>query len=361
MRYFTIVMASLLLASCQDNIKERLKPSHDKTDWAFYKLNGDVQQITIVSEKVDGTTPVYGTEYSTDTNLSLSFNEYGDLISENKMAGNTLLEENVFEGRRTLLSKKQYTSGKIAIITDNQWDAAKENILATVKHNPDNTQIEQVKNTYIKGKLAETVTLNNQGNMIKRNTYKYNKKGNLVNEEIYPDGHVLKIRVKYDYDSENRKVSETRYSTEALVYKTVFSYQNKLLQSKITTDSKGTNVYTEEFQYDEKGRVTGHKTVEVPLSIVTIEAFTYDDAGNNLTWSTNVTGESAVNVINAYDANNNLTATKTMSNNTIAESRNYTYTYDSHKNWTKKTVSVNGKVTYKVTRNITYFPEEDSK
>lgn len=355
MKYLTIAVACLLAVSCKQDKKETIKPPHEKTDWAFYKLNSDVQQISIVSEKVDGPIPVYGTEYSTDTNVSMTFNEYGDLISEKKTTGTTPLEENAFEGRNILLSKKQYTGGKIAIILENQWDAAKKNITAAIKHNPDGSPIDQVKNTYINGKVTETVHLNSQGSVISKNTFKYDKKGNLIQEEIYPDGHVLKFSVKYEYDKDNKKVSETRYSAGMLVYKTVYTYHNDLLKTKVTTDSKGKEEYKEEFQYDTKGRVALHKTIEVPLNSTTIENYTYDIAGNTLSWSTAIKGEPSISTENTYDANNNLMGTKTMSDNKVVESRDYRYTYDIHKNWIQKQVSINGKPTYNVTRTITYY------
>lgn len=356
MKYLILPAVALLFLSCQGNLKEKPKPQHSETDWAYYDLHDDVKSIETRFVKVSKGAKEQGSESSTDMDSNQIFDDYGNLIGEEKWAKKDILfEKAVFEGRNILINKTQYSQGKPAIITENQWDASKENLMITVRKNSDGTQIDRIAYIIDNGKPREKITFGNQDYVSEKAAYIYDKKGNLKTETLFPDGANAKYKVTYEYDAENNKISESRYTSEKNLYKTNYVYKGKNLVEKRTMDGSGMPSYVETMIYDNENNLTSHTTEENKTGIKSLETFSYDNNKNVIGWTTEATGEPQISIKNTYDTNNNLTSTTTLQGNNLIEERTFRYEYDSHKNWIKKTINIKNGATFEVTREINYY------
>lgn len=356
MKYILLPAFALLFLSCQGNLKEKPKPKHSETDWAFYNLNDDVKNVKTRSVKISNGSKEQGNELSSELDSDQTFDDYGNLITETKWAKKDILfEKAIFEGRNKLINKTQYTQGKPAIITENQWDAAKENLMISKRKNTDGSQIDRIAYILDNGKPREKITFGNQDYVSEKVTYIYDNKGNLKTESLLPDGANAKYKVVYEYDSDNNKISESRYTTEKNLSKTSYVYKGKNLVEKRIFDGNGTPSYSEAMVYDNKDNIISHSTEENKTGIKTLETFSYDNNGNLISWTTEATDEPQVTIKNTYDTYNSLTSTTTLQGNNLIEERTFSYEYDSHKNWIKKTINIKNGPSFKVTREVTYY------
>jgi len=361
MKYLYAPLILLLLASCAEEKKETPKPEHSATDWAFYKLNGDVQSVSEKSLKLTAGPSITGSEIATAHDTDLYFDENGNLISEKQWAGGTNpFEEKAYNGREKLLRRTQYIAGKPGIVTENLWNDADKTLSSETRRNPDNTQIDRITYTYKDGRLAEKLKVNAQNNALERYTYIYDKKGNLIQDAIYKGTEILQSQGRYKYDANGNKIFESRLNDGKAIYTTRYQYDGKNLVKQETSDAADKAEYTEIFTHDATGNVTKHVTIEHAQNLKTEESITYDKSNRIATRITEKAGQPAVKVLYAYDENGNLTATKTAdSEGKTLDDRKYTFEYDTHKNWVKKKVAVNGQPAFEVTRTITYH--EDKK
>lgn len=355
MKYLLLPVSLFLLVSCQGNLQEKMKPEHSETDWAFYKLNGDVHTVSERNFIITGATSNPGRENGADLDYDRTFDDFGYLIHEKKWAKeNVPYEDAVLQRRDELLKRTQYTAGKPTIITENTWDEAKEHLTGSIRRNPDNTQISREFMVYEEGKLTMKVKYNGQDIPVEKVVYGYDKNGNLTKEGIFPNAATLDFKVAYEYDKDNNKISETRSGKNKVFYKSTYTYTNKKLDHVLTTNDKGETTLTEDFAYDKKGNITEHIITE-SRGGRTAEIFEYDAKNNITKWLTASDNNPDVLVYHAYDAEGNVISTKTQVGKDAYDDRNYTYQYDEHKNWTKKTVTIKGVNTYEVKRKITYF------
>lgn len=356
MKRIIFFAASLFIISCQGNLKEQPKPNHKDSDWAHFKLNGEVHTVSERSVKFTNGTPEPGREQTSTQDTDFTFDDFGYLTNEKRWIKNEVpFEEIVYKDYKTPLKRTQYTNGTATIVTENQWDPAKENLLGILRRNPDNTQIDRIAYRLDKGNPVEKATYNNQDNLVEKITYGYNKKGKVRTEELYKNGITLQYRVQYEYDGENNKISETRYSTDKKLFTTNYEYSDKKVTLKSTTNSAGQPAYTETFTYNNTGLVTKHTTFENATNEEVTEIYTYDEKNNLLSVITSTTGQPQIEVTYTYDANDNVTTAKIKSGNDTVEAREFTYSYDKNKNWTKKTTLIGGAKAFEVTRKISYF------
>lgn len=357
MKYLYAPLLLLLLASCAEEKKETPKPEHSTTDWAFYKLNGDVQSVSEKSLKLTAGPSVTGSEIATAHDTDLYFDENGNLVSEKQwLNGTTPFEENAYNGRVKLLRRTQYVAGQPGIITENLWDESGKNLNSETKRNPDNSQLDRTTYTYTNGNLTEKIKLNGQNNPTDKWTYEYDAKGNITEDAIYTGTGAVIAQNRYKYDGANHKVAELRYVHDSLRYSTKYDYIGNNLMKRETTNSKGVPEYTEVFKYDAPGNVISHVTLERLDSSQTEDIYTYDKNKNIISWTVNQKGSPKINTLNVYDQYNNLTATKTTDETgKVINDRKYTYEYDSHNNWIKKHVVIDGKPAFEVSRKISYY------
>ena len=362
MKYlYLLTIALALLTSCADEKKQEKSIDPAKTDWAFYKLKGNVKSVSEKSFRyLNGMKGGTGNEIASAHDTDLEFNDNGMLVLEKKWNAAIPYEETTFNGKNIPIKKTQYMAGVPAIITENLWDASFKENSSITRRNPDNTQIDRIVQTYKGGRMTEKLTYNMQNNPIDKIGYRYDKSGNLTGEDLYLGVNIVKVKNKYEYDSKNRKIAESSYSEEKLIYKSTYIYSNNNLVKRETIDGKGKVEFIESFVYDGKGNILTHFTHEEPDNSNSEEQFTYDANNNVLTWTIIKKDAPTIKVMYTYDSNNNITATKTSEiTGKVIDDRAYKYEYDATGNWTKKTVRLNGQQAFIVERAISYFTDTE--
>ncbi|AWH86703.1 hypothetical protein HYN59_17025 [Flavobacterium album] len=361
MKYLYPLALLLVLVSCRD---EETKESVDrsKADWPFYKLEGNVKEVSEKSYEIDAAGQKGGTknEIASSHDNDLTFNEKGMLVSEKLwLNATTPFEEIKYNGRENMLSKVQYINGQIGIKTENSRDKS-GNITGIIRRNADNSQIDRIAMTYEGKKLMEKKTFNNQDNPNDRITYVYDSNGNLKGENLYLGSEYVQVKNLYEYDGQNRKISESRYSKDKPLYTMTYGYDGKNVTKKETTDGKGVVLNSEKSSYDKKGNLVKRYTIDNSDKSEVMDSYTYDSKGNVTSWTMTRNNAPEMRVVYKYDGHNNATAVKTVNGKgEIIDDRTYTYEYDDKGNWTKKTVTLNNKPFTVVERKITYFPTEE--
>lgn len=359
---YPLCLVLLVLASCQDEKKET-PLDRTKTDWPHFRLEGNVKTVSEKSfEALDNTWQKGQAmhEIASNHNTDLTFNEKGMLVLEKKWIGEGVpFEETKYNGRENMLSKTQYINGQPGIKTQQDRDKA-GNITGIVRRNGDNSQLDRIAMTYNGKNLTEKKSFNGQDNPNDRIAYIYDKKGNMIIESMYLNTQDVQVRNKYDYDSQNRKISETRYSKDKMLYKTFYGYDGKNLVKKETTDDTGAIKYREKSKYDNKGNLLEHYTVDSYDQSITMDTYQYDNKGNMTSWTVTRNNKPEMQAVYTYDDHNNRISAKTSNDKgETVDMRAYTYEYDIQGNWIKKTVTLNGKPLVVAERSITYFSEEE--
>lgn len=362
MKYlYALPLMFLLLTSCK---KEETTADGEvidrvKTDWYFYKLNGNVKSLSEKSFILDnGIKGAPGWENSSLRDTDFQFNEKGKLINQKQFVrGNVTAEETTFNGKDSILIKTQYINGAAGIITQYSWDKKTKNNTAITRRNASNQPMDRIEMKYKGKNLTEKTTYNNQNNPIDIITYDYDDKGNLKGENLFLGIQTVQIRNRFEYDSKNRKTGEIRYSKDKLISKSIYEYNNddKLISSEIS-DGNGQLEYSEKSGFDDKGNMRSHITYKTIDNSQEEELYTYDLNNNMTSWTLNNRNVPVMKVVYAYDKNNNLISTKTTdAKGKPVENRIYKYNYDSNNNWTKKTISINGQQKFVVERTLFYY------
>lgn len=360
MKYLYSLSLLLFLASCQKDEKKEI--DHTKTDWAFYKLEGDVKSITTKSWKVDNKLAKIKTEHEDMSahDGDMNFGEDGMLISEKFYINNAPFEETNYKGREKKQQTIQYIANTPGIKTEYGWDKSGKNNTSITRRNADNTQIDRVEMKYHGNKLAEKKTFNSQNNPTDKITYMYDSKGNVNEENIYLATEYVQYKAVNKYDKKNRKISEARYDKNSKkLYETVFKYEGDNLIKKYTLNEKGEIDYSEDFTHDKKGNVLTHLTFEKFDNSKTLDIYSYDEKGNKTIWDVSKDGKPFMKAVYTYDKNNNNTmiAVTDATGNEV-DKREYVYEYDAKGNWIKRTTKIKGIPTYIAERQISYYDEE---
>jgi len=349
-----------LLTSCAEEKKEAVVTDRTKTDWATYKFEGNVKSV---SEKSYETTDGQQKGKTRHENLSahdydLTFNENGMLIAEKQWIDGTVpYTERKFNGKEKVLEELKYIQGSPSIKKQNTYDK-NGNITGTIRRNHDNTQLDRTQMTYDGKNLMEKKTFSNQDTPNGKITYIYDRKGNLKGENIYLDSEYVQAKNLFQYDSQNRKIAETSYSKDKVLYTTEYEYSGKNLIRKETKDADGKLLSSEKTAYDEKGNPVARYSYDSYDNAETKDEFIYDKNNNLIQWNLARNNAKEMQVDYTYDGHNNITATKAINGKgEIMDDHTYTYEYDKEGNWTKKIISVNGKPAIITERTFTYFGE----
>ncbi len=349
----------LLLAACQKEEKKAVV-DHSKSDWAFYKLEGNVESISersyeVKNEALDKGNPKRENSYSHD--FDLFFNDEGKLVLEKKfLNGNVPHEETTYNGRDKILIVTQYMSGSPLMKTKYTWDKAGNNIGIT-KRNTDNSQLTRTENIFKDTLLIEENEYNLQDILTSKKQNVYDEKGNLKEELYFFKEETVQYKNKYDYDSENRKVGDTRYKKDTQDYITVFDYEGKNLVSRETTEGPDNKIVrTEKFTFDENGNLIKEYTFDSYDNSKTVDEYKYDAKNQKIARIVTENDKPVFKNTFAYDTKGNLTDVVTMNgDDTVIQSLSYKYEYDDKGNWTKKIVYKDNVPTVIVERRITYF------
>ncbi|PZR09482.1 MAG: hypothetical protein DI539_21940 [Flavobacterium psychrophilum] len=361
MKYLYPLALVLFLASCQ---KEEKKPiDRKKTDWTFYKLEGDVKNVSTKSWQVDANMQKIKSLFE-DMSMhdsDMVFDEAGMLTSEKLYINDTPFEETIYKGHEKKQQTIQYINNAPGIKIEYGWDKSGKNNTSITRRNSDNTQIDRIEMKYQGNKVAQKTTFNAQNNPTDKVAYIYDSKGNVIQEDIYLNSEYVQHKGVNKYDNKNRKISEARYSKDGKKqYETISKYDGDNLMKKFTLNDKNEIDYSEDFTYDKKGNVLTHLTFERFDNSHTMDTYTYDNNGNKLTWEISKNNKPFMTADFAYDKYNNTTSVIVKDSKTGMEvdRREYVYEYDSKGNWTKKITKIKGVPQFLAERTVTYSDEE---
>lgn len=359
MKYLYPLAMLLFLASCQKEEKKVIDRA--KTDWAFYKLEGDVKSSSTKSWRVDAQLNKIKTEHEdmSTHDGEINFGEDGMLVSDKYYLNDLPFEETNYKGREKKQQTIQYIANAPGVKTEYSWDKAGNNTSIT-RRNADNTQIDRIEMKYQGKKLAEKKTFNAQNIVTDKITYMYDSKGNVNEENLYQGSESVQFKAVYKYDKKNRKISEARYNKNSEKhYETLFKYEGNNLAKKYTVNNKGEIEYSEDFTYDNKGKELTHTTFEKFDNSTTKDTYSYDAKGNKATWEIVKNGKLFMKALYTYDThNNNIMIAVNDATGKEVDKREYIYEYDEKGNWTKRTVKINGVPQYIAERQIAYSDEE---
>ncbi|WP_297332986.1 hypothetical protein [Flavobacterium sp.] len=360
MKYSFIYAALvLLLLSCND--EEKAKTENKPTDRDFYELKGEVKTVKHTSNEVLNVKMEPGEtkhENPAEHNKEMHFNEEGMLILEKKntSAGGPF-EQTKYNGREHKTEIIQFVNNAPGIKTELAWDETGKLNTQIARRNPDNSQIDRKVMRYEKGLLAEKTSYNQVDNPIDRVTYEYDKKGNLLVENLYLGTEYIQIKNAYQYDNKNRKKAEKRYDKDGnVLYTTRYEYDGDKLSLKEVTNKDGEVEYSEKSVYDKKGNLLTKTSYDNFDKSETEELYTYDDKGNKLTFAVIKNGEPALKMSYNYDEKGSLSETIiTDGAGNPIDSRKYVFKYDEKGNWTEKIIFINEKPQFIEKREITYY------
>lgn len=355
MKYLYTLSILFLLASCQKEEKKEI--DRTKTDWAFYKLDGNVINTETRSWLVNENLEKIKTQHE-DMSMHdglITFDENGMLVSERFFLNDKPFEESTYKGREHKLQTLQYINDAVGIKTDYDWDKSGKNIAIT-RRNPDNSQIDRIEMKYQGKNLAQKTTFNSQNLQSDKINYQYDSKGNVIQEDIYLSLDFIQYKAVYKYDKQNRKISEARYDKNSKKhYETIFKYDGKNLINKTTVNDKGEIEVSEDITYDNKGNVLSELAFEKYDNSKTLTKYAYDANNNRTEWSVEKNGAPFMQASYTYDKKGNTTLiTVKDKDGKEVDSREYIFEYDKKGNWIKKTTKIKGVPQFVAERKIKY-------
>jgi antitoxin component YwqK of YwqJK toxin-antitoxin module len=361
MKYlYPVSLMLLLLTSCGKDEKNAI--DRDKTDWATYKLKGNVKAISEKSyETFDGKGkgPTKH-EVMSEHDRDLEFNDEGMLIAEKTWSNDAKpFEEIKYKGKNFKISHTQYVSGAASIRTDYVWDEKGRNNLSVIRRNADNTPFDKVVMKYKNDKILERATFNQQGNLTDKVTYFYDDKGNLKGENRYLATDVVQYKAEYDYDDKGRKVTEKHYDGNGKMdYETRYTYSGDKPVAVETFNAAGEVIYVEKKTYDKDGNVLSDYSFDKFDGKHMRDTYTYDKKGNRTAWETYEGDKIKMKVSYTFDKYNNITKVLAVdSEGAVVDSRLYNYEYDKTSNWTRKLYIQNDRPAVITERKITYLED----
>lgn len=357
MKYIYPLSLLLLLISCQKEEKKVI--DRTKADWAFYKLEGDVKNVTTKSWLVNDKLEKIKTQHE-DMSMhdgDMVFDENGLLVSEKFYINEKPFEERTYKGREKKQHILQYINGNVGIKTDYGWDQSDKNNTSITRRNPDNTQIDRIEMKYQNDKITEKITYNNQNNPTEKIVYTNDKRGNVIEELNYQGLEIIQYKSVKKYDDKNRILSDISYDKKSKkLYETVYEYKGNNLTKKYTYDNKGKIEYSEDFTYDAKGNMLTQLVYEKFDNSKTLNTYTYDSKGNRTQWAVSKNGKPFMTAFFKYDAKGNTTVIGSADASCKEkDKREYEYEYDKTGNWIKKTIKINGTPQYIAERQINYI------
>lgn len=357
MKYVYPILLLLLLASCQ---KEEKIVDHKKSDWAFYELNGNIEDISLRSYALNekGEKGEHKAETSAGFDYDMHFNDEGKLTLEKKFVKDGVLyEESTYSERKNRLNTTQYMQGKPMVKVEYLWDKAGNNTMLT-KRNPDNSQLSREEKKYKDTLMVEKIQYNVQDIPFDKVTYEYDKKGNLIKENIFLREETIQFVTSYRYDEKNRKIEETSHDGKGnFIYRTNFEFNGDKLASVETIDSdEKTLVKIDKYTYDNNGNRVKEYSFRTADKLETVEDYTYNENNKRTSWVLTQNNELKAKITFSYDEKGNLTESITSdSKDNQLEAVSYAYEYDTKGNWVKKTVRRNDAPFVVVERKITYY------
>ena len=182
-------------------------------------------------------------------------------------------------------------------------------------------------------KLLYTVEYDNLGNIWKKDTYVYNKAGQIIEVKSVDNEQKPFFRYTYKYDAKGNEIERVSYDkSNEVIQKTTQVYNSKgELVERAEYDSYGELIQKNTYKYDEKGQLIEQQGYNTDGSLAFIIKFTYNGLGECVQSTTfNRKGEETSKLIQQYKT-------------------------DANKNWTSLTQYSNGKATFITERTIEYY------
>jgi hypothetical protein len=355
MRYLYCAVMLLLLASCGE---EKKPIDHSKTDWAHFKLKGQVKSVTeksFAKDKDGQLVPKH--ENFSEHDTEMQFDENGQLVLERKtLTDGKPFEETKYKGKDRKIEYTQYVNGAPSVKTLYEWDRTGKLNTKITKNNADNTPINRIETRFKGGRPVEKITYSAQNHPIDKIEYLYDRKGNIMAENLYLNKEYVQLRNLYEYDADNRKISETKTEPNGkMLSKTVYEYDGDKLVNQVNYDDKNEVDNYEKFVYDSKGNLTVH-TFYSKLDGEIRDEYTYDKNNNKTEWNFTRGGKTEMRVLYTYDKHNNMNSYKvSYAENGEGEAKTYKTEYDKKGNWIKKTTLINNTPAFILERKITYY------
>ncbi|MFL9845110.1 RHS repeat domain-containing protein [Flavobacterium rhizosphaerae] len=366
MKFFcTAFIAMLLLTSCkkEENEPKQEMPAEVKgdADLVFYGLKGNVKSVSEKSFALDanGNETGPGHENPSSHDIKLMFDQNGMLVNDESWTkmGQPFGKTEYKEGRLKKKIEVQFMNGKPAMETEYIWDLQGGNNIEIIKRSSiDQKLISRIEMKYESGRMTEKNTFNRQNNPTDKIKYTYDNQGNLVKEEQYLNSEYVQVKTVYKYDEANKKIVESQYSKDSLVYNMSYKYDGDNVIEKKATAPDGTIQYSQEFTYDNKGNVLTQTIYDSFDNSTLTDTYVYDDAGNKAKWSVEKNGKKEADVFYEYDKEKNMTSAKALNGEGASiENRKYTFEYDDKGNWVKKTIFIGETPKFVIKRDIVYY------
>ena len=182
-------------------------------------------------------------------------------------------------------------------------------------------------------KLLYTVEYDNLGNIWKKDTYVYDKSGQIIEVKSIDNEQKPLFRYTYKYDAKGNEIERVNYDkSNEVIQKTTHVYNDKgQLIERAEYDSYGELIQKNTYKYDEKGQRIEQQGHNSDGSLAFLTKFVYNSLGECVQSTTfNRKGEETSKLIQQYKV-------------------------DTNKNWTNLTQYSNGKATYITERIIEYY------
>lgn len=182
-----------------------------------------------------------------------------------------------------------------------------------------------------KGLLSESASKDDSNTLLSKNLYEYDERGNLTRHDVEtPSGEIFMSRLNA-YDANDRLIERSECMVgicdEKIVY--IYNADNKVSEENHYSKEKLSKKVL--FTYDAKGNIVEKRVV---------------DAENAL----------QQRVVSTFDANDNAVEVKYFDKEgKVSKTETYLFVYDKKKNWTKKTMSVNGKPEIVFVQKLKYY------
>ena len=362
MKYlYPLSLVLLLIVSCGKDDEKII--DREKSDWAFYKLAGDVKTVSEKSYatadgKQKGPTKQ---EMPSNHDRDFEFNDEGMLVREKTWASEGVpFEEIKYQNRESKLSHTQFVSGAPSLVTQYAWDEKGKNNLSVTRRNANNTPFDRIVMKYKKDRLIEKITYNAQENPTNKITYFYDQKGNVTGENFYYSSDVLQFKTNYTYNDKNQKVAETHYNKDGKVdYKTTYTYSGDKVVATETTNAAGDVSYIEKSAYDKDGNMVSNYTFDKFDGQHMRDEFKYDSKGNKTEWNVYKGDQLTMKAVYTFDKYGNpVKSMTTDAEGNVLESKAYKYEYDNQGNWVKRVLYLSNRPEIITERKITYHAEE---
>lgn len=182
-------------------------------------------------------------------------------------------------------------------------------------------------------KLLYTIEYDNLGNVWKKDTYVYDKSGQIIEVKSIDNEQKPFFRYTYKYDAKGNEIERVNYDkSNEVIQKTTHVYNDKgQLLERAEYDSYGELIQKNTYKYDEKGQRIEQQGHNSDGSLAFLTKFVYNSLGECVQSTTfNRKGEETSKLIQQYKV-------------------------DTNKNWTNLTQYSNGKATYITERIIEYY------